>query len=45
MGHAGAILGTNELESAQAKTARLEVSGAVVASSIQSLIALIPTNK
>ncbi len=45
MGHAGAILGTNELESAQAKTARLEASGAVVASSIQSLIALIPTNK
>ena len=45
MGHAGAILGTNELESAQAKTARLEASGTVVASSIQSLIALIPTNK
>ena len=45
MGHVGAILGTNELESAQAKTARLEASGAVVASSIQSLIALIPTNK
>lgn len=45
MGHAGAILGTNELESAQAKTVRLEASGAVVASSIQSLIALIPTNK
>lgn len=45
MGHAGAILGTNELESAQAKTARLEASGAVVASSIQSLVALIPTNK
>lgn len=45
MGHAGAILGTNELESAQAKTARLEASGTVVASSVQSLIALIPTNK
>ena len=45
MGQAGAILGTKERESAQAKTARLEASGAVVASSIQSLIALIPTNK
>ena len=41
MGHAGAIMGTNELESAVAKTKHLEFSGAVVADSITDLIARI----
>lgn len=41
MGHAGAIMGTNELESAIAKTKHLEFSGAVVADSITDLIARI----
>lgn len=39
LGHAGAILGTNELESAAAKTARLQAAGAVTATSIDKLIA------
>lgn len=38
MGHAGAILGTNELEGAAAKTKHLENCGATVASSITELI-------
>jgi succinyl-CoA synthetase alpha subunit len=38
MGHAGAILGTNELESAAAKTAYLAAHGAVTAESITALI-------
>ncbi len=38
MGHAGAILGTNSLESAQAKTEYLRTSGAIVADSIGELI-------
>lgn len=41
LGHAGAILGTNELESAAAKTARLQAAGAVTATSIDKLIARI----
>ena len=39
LGHAGAILGTNELESAATKTARLQAAGAVTATSIDKLIA------
>ena len=39
LGHAGAILGTNELESAAAKTARLQAAGAITATSIDKLIA------
>lgn len=38
LGHAGAILGTNSLESAQAKTTYLEGHGAIVADSITALI-------
>jgi succinyl-CoA synthetase alpha subunit len=38
MGHAGAILGTNELESAAAKTAYLAAHGAITAESITALI-------
>ncbi len=38
MGHAGAILGTNSLESADAKTAYLENCGAVTATDIVELI-------
>lgn len=41
MGHAGAILGTNKLESASAKTHYLEECGATVATSITELIAKI----
>ena len=38
MGHAGAILGTNTLESAAAKTAYLQQAGAITANSISKLI-------
>jgi len=38
MGHAGAILGTNTLESAAAKTAYLRQAGAIPANSISQLI-------
>lgn len=38
MGHAGAILGTNDLESASVKTAYLKRCGAIVADSIVELI-------
>jgi succinyl-CoA synthetase alpha subunit len=38
MGHAGAILGSNSLESAQAKTAHLTACGAITAPSITELI-------
>lgn len=38
MGHAGAILGTNKLESAAAKTDYLAKSGAITASSLTELI-------
>lgn len=38
MGHAGAILGTNALESATAKTAYLQQAGAITANSISQLI-------
>lgn len=38
MGHAGAILGTNALESATAKTAYLQQAGAITANSISELI-------
>ena len=38
MGHAGAILGTNALESATAKTAYLQQAGAIAANSISQLI-------
>ena len=38
MGHAGAILGTNALESATAKTAYLQQSGAITANSISELV-------
>ena len=38
MGHAGAILGTNALESAAAKTAYLQQAGAITANSISKLI-------
>ena len=38
MGHAGAILGTNALESAAAKTAYLQQSGAITANSISELV-------
>lgn len=38
MGHAGAILGTNQLESAAAKTKYLATSGAVTANSIAELV-------
>ena len=38
MGHAGAILGTNTLESAAAKTAYLQQAGAITANSISELI-------
>lgn len=41
MGHAGAILGTNALESAAAKTNHLHACGAMTADSIQELIAKI----
>ena len=41
MGHAGAILGTNVLESAAAKTNYLQQSGAIVAESIDALVKLI----
>ena len=41
MGHAGAIMGTNALESASEKTAYLKKSGAHVADSITDLISLI----
>ena len=38
MGHAGAILGTNTLESAATKTAYLQQAGAITANSISELI-------
>ena len=38
MGHAGAILGTNALESAATKTAYLQQAGAITANSISQLI-------
>ncbi len=38
MGHAGAILGTNTLESATAKTAYLQQAGAITANSISELV-------
>ena len=38
MGHAGAILGTNTLESAAAKTAYLRQAGAITANSISQLV-------
>lgn len=38
MGHAGAILGTNALESATAKTAYLQQAGAITANSISELV-------
>ena len=38
MGHAGAILGTNALESAAAKTAYLQQAGVIAANSISQLI-------
>lgn len=38
MGHAGAILGTNALESATAKTAYLQQAGAIAANSISELV-------
>ena len=38
MGHAGAILGTNALESATAKTAYLQQAGAIIANSISELV-------
>ena len=38
MGHAGAILGTNALDSAAAKTAYLQQAGAITANSISQLI-------
>ena len=38
MGHAGAILGTNTLESAAAKTAYLRQAGAITANSISRLV-------
>ena len=38
MGHAGAILGTNALESAATKTAYLQQAGAITANSIRQLI-------
>ena len=38
MGHAGAILGTNALESAAAKTAYLQQAGAITANSISELV-------
>ena len=41
MGHAGAILGTNELESAKAKTEYLESCGVTISNSITDLIKLI----
>ena len=41
MGHAGAILGTNSMESAQAKTDYLRQSGVTVADSISELISAI----
>ena len=41
LGHAGAILGTNSLESATAKTAYLQTCGAVTAPSITKLIELV----
>lgn len=41
MGHAGAILGTNELESAAAKTDYLQYKGIQTASSITELISLV----
>ncbi len=41
MGHAGAILGTNQLETADAKTKYLAKCGVVTASSISELVALI----
>ena len=40
LGHAGAILGTNALESAQAKTTYLGRSGAVTASNLSQLISM-----
>ena len=41
MGHAGAILGTNSMESAQAKTDHLRGAGVTVADSISELISAI----
>ena len=41
MGHAGAILGTNSMESAQAKTDYLRGAGVTVADSISELISAI----
>lgn len=41
LGHAGAILGTNQLETASAKTGALELAGATVADSLIDLIARI----
>ena len=38
MGHAGAILGTNALESATTKTAYLQQAGAIIANSISELV-------
>lgn len=38
MGHAGAILGTNALESATAKTAYLQQAGAITTNSISELV-------
>ena len=43
MGHAGAILGTNSLETAQAKTEYLEKKGVITASSITNLIDILNT--
>lgn len=43
MGHAGAILGTNSMESAQAKTDYLRGAGVTVADSIEKLITSINT--
>jgi succinyl-CoA synthetase alpha subunit len=40
LGHAGAILGTDALESAQAKTAYLDRSGAVTAPNLSQLISM-----
>jgi succinyl-CoA synthetase alpha subunit len=41
MGHAGAILGNNKDEAANAKTARLQMCGVTVANDLPSLIAKI----
>lgn len=41
MGHAGAILGTNTLETAAVKTALLQKAGAITADSITTLISIV----